>query len=153
MRKKFINNQSEIEEIIQQAQICYLALADDNVPYVVPMNFGYENGIFYLHSGKPGRKLEILRKNNQACIALDTDSELNFVSENTACSYSMKYKSVVARGRILFIDDYEQKIRYMNIIMKHYTGRDFTYNRPAIENVEIFIMKPDELTAINRGYC
>ncbi len=153
MRKKTITNPAEIEEIIQKAQTCYLAVADNNTPYVVPMNFGYENGIFYLHSGKPGYKLEVLRKNNQACIALDVDSKLHFVSENTACSYSMKYKSVVAKGRIEFIDDYDKKVECMNIIMKHYTGREFTYNSPAIINVEIFIMKVDIITGINRGYC
>jgi hypothetical protein len=33
----------EIEEIIQKADVCRIALANDNIPYIVPMNFGYVN--------------------------------------------------------------------------------------------------------------
>ncbi len=151
MKKKFITDKKEIEEIIEKAQVCYLAMVDEGRPYVVPMNFGYDNGDFILHSGKPGKKMEILHKNNQVCLSLDVDSRLNFVSKNTACSYSMKYKSIVAKGSILFVDEFDKKTELMNVIMKHYTGREFTYNAPAINNVEIMVMKVDEITAINRG--
>jgi uncharacterized protein len=151
MRKITISNKKEIEMIIEKAQVCYLAMVDEGLPYVVPMNFGYLDGDFILHSGKPGKKMEILRKNNQVCLSLDVESRLNVISENTACSYSMKFKSIVAKGKIIFVEEYERKVQMMNVIMKHYTGREFTYNRPAIDNVEIMIIKVEELTAINRG--
>jgi len=154
MRKKFVTNEKEIEEIILTAQTCYLAMVDENnLPYVVPMNFGFQNGTFYLHSGLPGKKMSILQKNNHICLALDIDSKLHVVSENTACSYSMKYKSVIAHGKIKFIENYDEKVEGMNIIMKHYIDKEFTYNKPAIDNVAVFTLKPTEITAINRGYC
>ena len=152
MQKKIITGKEEIEQIIQQAQACYLAMVDENnLPYVVPMNFGYTHGEFHLHSGPHGKKMRILKKNNDVCLSLDVESKLNHVSENVACSYSMIYKSLIANGKVFFIDDINKKIESMNIIMKHYTGREFTYNRPAIENVSVFIMKVKEMTVINRG--
>ena len=35
-----------IEEIIRKCEICYAGLADtDGTPYVLPMNFGYREGV------------------------------------------------------------------------------------------------------------
>ncbi|WP_302461766.1 pyridoxamine 5'-phosphate oxidase family protein, partial [Parabacteroides johnsonii] len=45
-----------IEETIKKCDICYVGLADtDGTPYVLPMNFGYRDGVIYLHSAQEGR--------------------------------------------------------------------------------------------------
>jgi uncharacterized protein len=129
-----------------------MAMVDNGKPYVVPMNFGYHDGVFYLHSGHTGKKMEILRKNPDVCLSLDIDSELNVRHENVACSYSMKYKSVIAHGKVEFVEDEQLKVEFMNLIMKHYCGRDdFQYSKPAISNVMIMIVKPVEICGHNRG--
>ena len=44
-----------IEETIKKCDICYVGLADtDGTPYVLPMNFGYRDGVIYLHSAQEG---------------------------------------------------------------------------------------------------
>lgn len=48
--------------------VCFVGIVDmEGNPYVVPMNFGYEDGIIYLHSGPEGSKVEMLEHNN-VCI-------------------------------------------------------------------------------------
>ena len=46
MRKKEreITDIAAIESIIQRADVCRIALADGNIPYIVTMNFGYSGG-------------------------------------------------------------------------------------------------------------
>lgn len=45
-----------IEATIKKCDICYVGLADtDGTPYVLPMNFGYRDGVIYLHSAQEGR--------------------------------------------------------------------------------------------------
>ena len=39
MTEKYQNQR--IEEIIQKADVCRIAIANDNIPYIVTMNFGY----------------------------------------------------------------------------------------------------------------
>ena len=40
-----------IEETIKKCDICYVGLADtDGTPYVLPMNFGYRDGVIYLQN-------------------------------------------------------------------------------------------------------
>ena len=50
-----------IEETIKKCDICYVGLADtDGTPYVLPMNFGYRDGVIYLHSAQEGRSISVL---------------------------------------------------------------------------------------------
>ena len=50
-----------IEATIKKCDICYVGLADtDGTPYVLPMNFGYRDGVIYLHSAQEGRSISIL---------------------------------------------------------------------------------------------
>lgn len=136
----------EIEEIINKAMICHVGFADGDKPYVLPFNFGYENRTIYLHTAPEGKKNDILKKNNNICISFDIDSQLYFRNKEVACSYGMKYKSVVLSGKAIPVDNYEEKIRIMNIFMKKYTGEEFKYNAPAIKNVKIYRIETEEIS-------
>ena len=54
-----------VKEIIRQCDVLRLGLADGDYPYIVPMNFGWEEKggrlYFYLHGASEGRKAELLR--------------------------------------------------------------------------------------------
>jgi uncharacterized protein len=153
MKKFEIKLQSEIDGIINNSTVCTLSLIDRNKPYCVPMNFGYDNGVIYLHGAPVGRKIEALKKNPEVCISFYTDEAMNIRDENVACSYSMKFKSVLAHGAVVFVEDNDEKARILNIVMKNYSGRDdFKYNKPALDGVCIFYVKPVEMTAFKRGY-
>jgi len=84
---------------------------------------------------------------------METESVLNIRQEQVACSYSMKFKSVVIEGRVEFIENFDDKVSVMNIIMSNYTDRaDFQYNAPAINGVEVMKVNIDKMTARKRGY-
>jgi uncharacterized protein len=153
MHHRFITDQKEIDEIINKCQVCYVSMVDENNhPYVLPFNFGYSDGIIYLHSSQKGLKIDILKKNPAVCIAFSTDHQLRYQSEQVACSYSMKYRSVLAFGKVEFITDMEQKIQFLNKVMTHYTDRDFTYNEPALREVCTYLVKVEKFTAKLYGY-
>ncbi len=146
--------QQEIEEIIDKCDACYLGMAESGgIPYVLPFNFGFNEGNLYLHAGPGGRKFDIISGNNRVCAAFSTDHELRGRHENVACSYFMKYRSVLLHGRIEMIDDYDEKIMALNIIMKKYTGRgDYKYNAPAINNVRVFRLVVEKSEGRSFGY-
>jgi uncharacterized protein len=153
VRKKIIQDKEQIDKIIAATDVCYLSMISENKPYVVPMNFAYEKGSFFLHSGPGGTKTEALKKNPEVCISLHNKSKLHVRHDNVACSYSMTYESVVAEGSIVFIEDPDLKRKYLNKIMKHYTGKDdFTYNDPAINNVLVMKMDCKKICAHIRGF-
>ena len=51
MKTFIIEDKQRIESIILHCDACFVGITDlEGNPYVVPMNFGYENDILYLHS-------------------------------------------------------------------------------------------------------
>jgi len=152
MKKFTIESQSEIDEIIRKAKVCTLSMTDGETPYAVPMNFGYRDGVIYLHSAPTGKKFDVLEKINQVCISFYVDEAMNIRHEKVACSYSMKFRSVLAFGKLEDITDFDDKVKGMNEIMLQYTGKTFDYNAPAIKGVRVMKVNVEKFTAFNRGY-
>lgn len=153
MKNKEILNISHIEDIIKRCQYCNVAMVDERgEPYVVPMNFGYSGRIFYLHSSKVGRKMEILKNNNRVCLSLSTDHELRWQSEQVACSYSMRYRSVLVYGKVEFIEEPELKIEALNCIMRQYSSAEFNYSAPSLRDVAVYKIVSDKMDGREYGY-
>jgi nitroimidazol reductase NimA-like FMN-containing flavoprotein (pyridoxamine 5'-phosphate oxidase superfamily) len=139
MKTIIIEDKERVEEIISRCDICYVGITDlEGDPYVIPMNFGYQDGVIYLHSGPTGSSIDMLNKNNKVCITFSIDHELVFQHPQVACSYRMKAKSVICRGKVGFIEDLDEKRQALDIIMKHYIDREFIYSDPAVKNVKIW---------------
>lgn len=148
-----ITNKQEIEDIISRCQTCHVGFVDGDKPYVLAFNFAYDNGKLYIHSAPEGKKNDILKKNNNVCLNFDTDYEIFYRHEQVACSWAMKFRSVVIDGRIEFIESDEEKIRIMSLFMIKYAGRnDFKFNSPAIKNVCVMEVKIDRMTGKKNGY-
>lgn len=153
MRTRMSFDKLEIKQIIDKCDTCYLGMVDpEGLPYVLPFNFGYEENVVYLHSAPSGRKIDIIKNNPNVCIAFSTDHKLFYRHEPVACSYGMDYRSVLAFGKIVFIEEYEEKVKVLNVIMRKYAGRDFSYNPPAVNNVAIYKVEISKIEAKISGY-
>jgi len=149
----YLKDISDIEQIINKCKICHIAMVDNNKPYLLPFNFGYKNGIIYLHSDPIGKKIDILKKNPNVCINFNTDNELFHINKEIACSYGMRYKSVIINGAVEFIEDDKDKIEAFSIFMKNYVNNEnFKYSKPSIENVCVFKIKVENFTGKTYGY-
>ncbi|MCF8369960.1 MAG: pyridoxamine 5'-phosphate oxidase family protein [Bacteroidales bacterium] len=153
MKSRIITLQEEIERIIKKCDVCNLAMiTNDLKPYVIPMNFGYSKGEIFFHCSSSGKKIDVLKKNNQVSVSFSTDHDLKWQSENVACSYSMRYKSVLAHGIVEFVEDYDEKIEALNHIMQNYTRRNFNYNKPAVVDIAIFKVVVEKFEGRALGY-
>jgi len=142
-----------MEAVIRKCQSCNIAMVDpEGKPYVIPMNFGYDGDYVYFHGSAAGRKVDILRNKTDVCIAFSTDHELRYVNEEVACSWSMRYRSVLVHGQAEFVEEYEEKVDCLNIIMAHYAERKFEYNEPSIREVMVFKVKADKMEGRVYGY-
>ncbi len=152
MKSRLITSAQEIEEVINASVVCHVGMVqEDSVPYVLPFNFGYDGNRLFIHSGPQGKKIDIWKQNSRVCVAFSTDYQMRIQNESVACSYSMRYRSVLVHGNIEQIFEMNEKERILNVIMKKYAGRDnFSYSRPALENVSVFEVVP--LTIEGRAY-
>lgn len=147
MRRKDreIKDKKNIEEIIKRAIVCRVAFVDDNKPYIVPFNFGYENGVIYLHTALEGKKIDIIKKNPNVCVEFDLDTEL--VKGREACDWTMKYISVIGFGKAFFVENLEDKAYGLNVLMKHYSNKDnFTFPEKVLNKTAIIKIEIEEFT-------
>lgn len=99
-KDKEIKDRAAIESIIRCSKVCRLTMADGNLPYRIPLSFVYKNNTLYFHSANQGKKLDILKKNNQVCFEFDIDPKP--IKADTGCEWEMKYKSVIGFERAFF---------------------------------------------------
>ena len=119
---------------------CRLGLLDDAGAYIVPLNFGYEAEgeklTLYFHGAGQGKKIDLIREQKSASFEMDTRHAL--VEGETACAYPYRYQSVMGRGRIRLIEEYEEKVHGLQAIMAHYSrDREFAFGEEAVNRTAV----------------
>ena len=149
-KDKEITDIGEKISIIQNCTVCRIGLAENNMPYIVPLNYGYryENNVLtlFFHSAAEGKKTGIIKKNNNACFEIDCDSQL--IEAERACNYSYAYKSIIGFGKIFISENNDEKTDGLNRIMKHQTGKEtvYTFSDDALKNVTVYKLIAEEFT-------
>ena len=151
-RERQITDPGRILEILDQAKVLHLGLCVDNMPYVVPMNYGYafenEKLVLYLHSAVRGKKLDMLRQNPNVFFSIDCD-RMPFEGR-VACQYGLVYSSIMGKGTATIVEDVEEKMQAMSILMKTQTNKDFTFNERLVSIVAVIRIDVAEFTAKHR---
>ncbi len=149
-KEKEITEKSEIEAVILKSSICRIGLSDDNIPYIVPMCFGYQENSIYIHGSLKGKKTDILKKNQNVCFEFDINTEI--VEDEKACEWSMKYQSVIGFGKALFIKEPEDKRKALNIIMNQYSDGPFQFSEKAINGTTVIKIEIESITGKQSGF-
>jgi len=143
--EKEIKDEKEIISIIQKAKICRIGFSENNKPYIVPMNFGYKDGCLYFHCAKEGRKIDIIKKNNNVCFEIDTDHKI--INTNRPCDWSSTYVSVMGIGKAYLIEKDSLKKDALNIIINHYSPETiYDYSDDQVKKVCIIRIKIEDMT-------
>ncbi len=137
-QKKYeIKDIEEIHKIIENGKVCRLGMCNNNIPYVVPLNYGYKNNELFFHSVAKGMKIDFMRKNNTVCFEIE--GSVNIIEAEDACKWTTKYASVIGWGKVIFINDTTEKKRALDIIMHQYSHKPgWTYDEKALKEVNIF---------------
>ncbi len=149
-KDKEISDHDAMESILNRATVCRLALSLHNVPYVVPLNFGYHAGCLYFHSAPEGRKIEIIKQNDRVCFEVDIDHEL--VEGRKACDWTVRYRSIIGFGRAFLIDHPEEKRKALDIIVGHYSDGSSGYAYEAVNDVAIIKVEIESMTGKESGF-
>ncbi len=148
-KDKEITDTAFLEEILSKAMVCRLGLCEGNQPYVVPLCFGYKDNALYFHCAEQGKKLDILRKNNNVCFEVDIDHQL--IKSGQACNWGIKYKSVIGFGKAVFIKDAELKAKALDIIMQQFSKGTFEISEEAIKNTAVVKIEIESMTGKKSG--
>ena len=143
-------DKSDIEAVIQKAQVCRIALVDGDQPYVVPVCFGHRDGKLYFHSSLRGRKMAALRRNDRVCVEFEVD--VGLAPNELPCKFSLRYRSAVAFGRAVEVADPAEKLEGLNLVMRHYTGCDWEFPEDKVARVAVVRVDIESMTGKSAGY-
>lgn len=149
-KEKEIPEQSEIEAVIHKSIVCRVGLSDDNIPYIVPLCFGYQDRTIYVHGSLTGRKINILQKNQTVCFEFDINTEI--IKAKNGCEWGMKYQSVIGFGKAFFLEDPDDKRKALNIIMNQYSDRPSQFSEKAISATAVIKIEIASMTGKQSGF-
>ena len=144
-----VNDIGGIEEILRLCKACHVAMVDNGTPYVVPLSYGYrilaDNVLeLYFHSALEGRKLDILKNNNNVCFEMAHEGEP--AQYETPCSSGYYYSSIIGFGQAEFIEDADEKCKALSIMFSHQTGREVTFTAEQAQSVCVFKIVSNDFT-------
>jgi nitroimidazol reductase NimA-like FMN-containing flavoprotein (pyridoxamine 5'-phosphate oxidase superfamily) len=149
-KDKEIKDLSEINRILQEAPLCRIAMAEENKPYLICVNYAVEGDRLFFHSASSGKKIDILKRNPFVCFEIDLPGAL--VKSDTACRWTMTYRSVVGFGKAFFLDSKEEKTKVFDRLMKKYAGRDgFSYSDEALDKARVIGILIESVTGKRSG--
>jgi nitroimidazol reductase NimA-like FMN-containing flavoprotein (pyridoxamine 5'-phosphate oxidase superfamily) len=122
MRKpnRQIQDPALLEDILRRGRVLRLAMCRDDQPYVLPLNYGFQQGRIYLHTGRQGLKLEYLRANPRVCFEVSVDVEL--APGPLACAWNCHYLCVLGFGRAVEVTDEEERRQGLLAVTAQYAG-------------------------------
>jgi nitroimidazol reductase NimA-like FMN-containing flavoprotein (pyridoxamine 5'-phosphate oxidase superfamily) len=144
-KDKEIQSKDLIEQVIVKAQVCRLGLCQDNMPYIVPVSFGYDGVSIYFHTATEGMKLDYIAANKKICFELEHDVRV-IPDQNEACKWSFSFYSVIGFGRVEEIVDPQRKVYAFNQIMQHYSDREWNFNENLVEKVRLWRISIEQIS-------
>lgn len=142
MRRKDreINDVEVIKDILDMCRTACIAMIDHDMPYVIPLSYGYEmkeNGfILYFHCAKEGRKIDILKRNQKVCVTIFREGEPLFAE--TPCNSGYYYSSIVGNGVVEFIEDLVGRQHALSKMFAHQSGKNVKFTEEQADSVCVF---------------
>lgn len=150
MRRKDreVTDKKQLLDILDMCKVCRIAMQDEQGLYIIPLNFGYkyENETLHLffHSAKEGRKVNAFEKNPEVTFEMDCGHQL--IEGKTACEYGYEFQSIVGTGNIHIVKDKQEQKKGLSLLMKHMTGKEFTFEDNMLNAVFVYRLEVHEFT-------
>ena len=155
MSNRACTDERKIKNFLVSAQTAFLGLVDDNMPYVIPLNFVCKDGIFYFHGANQGKKIDIMKSNVNACMTISEN--YGTMVDPTPAKTDTAYMSVIANGKVEIITDLDEATAAMQSMLDKYVPNYYKaplskthidkYQSSLGSKTVIFKIKPLNLTA------
>ncbi len=104
-----VYDRDAIYKILDEAFVCHVGFATEGQPFVIPTMFARVGDHVYFHGSAASRMLRGLSSGLPVCLTVTLTDGL--VLARSVFNHSMNYRSVVALGVAVAIDDPAEKLR------------------------------------------
>lgn len=103
--------------ILDAGIVAHVAFVQDGQPVVVPMIYGRQDDIVYLHGARKSRVIRLLESTDRACMNVTLLDGI--VYARSVFNSSMNYRSVTVFGAPRLVDGNDAKLAAMRQISEH----------------------------------
>ncbi len=123
-RDKDVTDPAAVKDVLLRGEVARIGMVTPEGPYVVPVSYAVlpegdgEPLRLVVHGAREGRKVEALRKDPRVCVEVTVD--VATVPAVRACDVSVRFRSVIAFGRAVFLEDPAARARALAAIAERY---------------------------------
>ena len=133
-------SEKSAEKLLREQRVAHLGcVLDGGEPYVVPVNYIFEDRQIYIHT-LPGQKIDALRAHPKACVQVEEIGK------------GCRWRSVIAFGEFQEIKRTNEKIKILqefNERFRHLTPVEATLEEnPNAGGVVVFRVKVTRITGV-----
>lgn len=140
-----IGSRAAIDQIINSCTVCRVGLAKDNVPYIVPLSFGYDGSAIYFHTAGEGMKVDFINAGNKVCFEFELG--VNLLAEGeTPCDWGFSYQSVVGHGAVEELTGNDDKVMGLNLILQQYVKGVWPMAPVHVANTRVWRINIESIT-------
>ena len=114
LREKAAYDKKTVHEILDSALLASVGFVQDGQPVVVPMLYGREGEVVFLHGARKARVIRLLESTTTACMNVTHVDAL--VYARSAFNSSMNYRSATVYGSPRLVDDPDEKLHALRVI-------------------------------------
>jgi nitroimidazol reductase NimA-like FMN-containing flavoprotein (pyridoxamine 5'-phosphate oxidase superfamily) len=108
-RNRAVYNRESIYKILDEGFFCHVGFSNEGQPFVIPTMYARIGDALYFHGSAASRMLRGLCSGLPVCITVTLADGL--VLARSVFNHSMNYRSVVALGQAILIEDPVEKLR------------------------------------------
>lgn len=143
--REFLDTREEMEALLCEETIGYLGLAMDGAPYVVPLNYSYEDGAILFHCAMTGKKLDYLKANPRVCFTVGRQlGPVRRHAEGDVCHVDSD--SVICYGEARIIEDATERQGALNAFNRFYQPNAKDISLEAVSNCCAVEIRVTEMT-------
>ncbi|MDF2926236.1 MAG: Pyridoxamine 5-phosphate oxidase-related protein [Paenibacillaceae bacterium] len=117
--KRDCRDQAVIGKFLNEARTGVIAIAGDEYPYGVPVNYVWHNGNIYFHGMGSGKKLRLLEHNSK--VSFTVYKEHGTTTDPVPCHADTSYLSVMIFGEAARVTDHQEAAEALQLFLDKFT--------------------------------
>jgi nitroimidazol reductase NimA-like FMN-containing flavoprotein (pyridoxamine 5'-phosphate oxidase superfamily) len=115
--QRAVYDRDAVNQILDEALLCHVGFVAEGQPFVIPMSYGRDGDVLYIHGSPASRMLRHLEQGVPVCITVTLVDGL--VLARSVFNHSMNYRSVIILGTAKLVDDPAEKLAALRALSEH----------------------------------
>lgn len=144
-REEPANCRAELEQTLKSSSVGYLGVVRDGSPYVVPLNYVYDDGEIIFHCSHNGWKLDGIHQNPDVCFCVGWQTGAVEPHEGHG-ECAMDSESATCFGTARIIEDEGERAVYLNRFLRAYVPDGAEISEKDVKRCACVVIAVREIT-------